>query len=69
VLVAVNDAVADGTWPRIRICSSDECAWAYFDSTKNRSRTYCEWGCGNRIKTRNYRARRRAAAPAAPAAP
>ena len=61
VLVAVNDAVADGTWSRLKICSSDTCAWAYFDATKNRSRTYCEWGCGNKIKTRNYRARKKAA--------
>ena len=62
VLVAVNEAVADDTWRRLKICSSDECAWAFFDGTKNRSRTYCEWGCGNKIKSRNYRARQRAAA-------
>ena len=61
LLVAVNSAVADDTWPRLKVCSSDECSWAFFDTTKNRSRTYCEWGCGNRIKTRNYRARQRAA--------
>lgn len=60
VLVAVNEAVADDTWRRLKICSSDECAWAFFDGTKNRSRTYCEWGCGNKIKSRNYRARQRA---------
>jgi predicted RNA-binding Zn ribbon-like protein len=62
ILVAVNSAVADDTWRRLKICSSAECAWAFFDGTKNRSRTYCEWGCGNKIKTRNYRARQRALA-------
>jgi predicted RNA-binding Zn ribbon-like protein len=62
VLVAVNEAVADDSWRRLKICSSDECAWAFFDATKNRSRTYCEWGCGNKIKSRNYRARQRATA-------
>ncbi len=62
LVVAVNEAVADDTWRRLKICSSDECAWAFFDATKNRSRTYCEWGCGNKIKSRNYRARQRAMA-------
>jgi predicted RNA-binding Zn ribbon-like protein len=61
VLVAVNEAVADDTWPRVKICSADDCRWAYFDTTKNRSRTWCEWGCGNKAKTRSYRARQKAA--------
>ena len=60
VIIAVNSAVADDTWRRLKICSADDCAWAYFDTTKNRSRAWCEWGCGNRIKTRNYRARQKA---------
>jgi hypothetical protein len=61
VLVAVNDAVADGSWPRLKICAADDCRWAYFDRTKNRSRAWCEWGCGNKAKTRRYRERLRAA--------
>jgi predicted RNA-binding Zn ribbon-like protein len=60
VLIAVNSSVADDTWRRIKICSADECRWAYFDTTKNQSRAWCEWGCGNKAKTRNYRARKRA---------
>ena len=60
ILVAVMASTADDTWRRLKICSSDECAWAFYDATKNRSRTYCEWGCGNKIKSRNYRARQRA---------
>ena len=62
LLVAVNQAVADGVWPRLKICSADECRWAYLDTTKNRSRAWCEWGCGNKAKTRAYRARKKAAA-------
>jgi predicted RNA-binding Zn ribbon-like protein len=61
VLVAVHSAVADGTWERLKICSADDCEWAYFDASKNRSRSWCEWGCGNKAKTRSYRARRKAA--------
>ena len=60
LLVAVQDAVADDTWRRMKICPADDCRWAYFDATKNRSRSWCEWGCGNKAKTRSYRARRKA---------
>jgi predicted RNA-binding Zn ribbon-like protein len=61
LLVAAQEAVVDDTWRRIKVCAADECQWAYFDPTKNRSRVWCEWGCGNKAKTRSYRARRRAA--------
>lgn len=57
LLVSVLASAADGTWGRLKICASSECAWAYYDASKNRSRVWCEWGCGNRIKTRNYRIR------------
>ena len=56
------DAATAGIWWRLKICASDECEWAYYDHSKNRSRSYCEYGCGNKLKTRAYRARRRAAA-------
>jgi len=56
--VAAVQAAADGLWWRLKICASDECEWAYYDHSKNRSRNWCEYGCGNKIKTRAYRARR-----------
>jgi predicted RNA-binding Zn ribbon-like protein len=59
--VAAHSMAVEGLWPRLKICSSDECGWAYFDHSKNRSRSWCEYGCGNKIKTRSYRARRRTA--------
>jgi predicted RNA-binding Zn ribbon-like protein len=62
LLVAVNKAVVDGTWRRVKVCGADDCGWTYFDASKNRSRTWCEWGCGNKAKTRSYRARRKATA-------
>ena len=62
LLVAVTDATADDTWPRLKICAADDCRWAYVDTTKNRSRAWCEWGCGNKAKTRSFRGRKKAAA-------
>ncbi len=59
--VAAHAMAVGGLWGRLKICSSDECGWAYFDHSKNRSRSWCEYGCGNKIKTRSYRARRRTA--------
>ncbi len=62
--IAAYDAARDGTWPRLKVCSSDECEWAFFDHSKNQSRRWCEFGCGNREKTRALRKRRRAAGSA-----
>ena len=62
LLVAMTDAEADGGWTRLKVCLADECQWAFFDTSKNRSRHWCSMGvCGNRRKTRTYRARRRTA--------
>jgi len=59
LLVAAADAGADGSWRRLKICAADDCAWAFYDTSKNRSRTWCSMQvCGNRKKTRSYRARR-----------
>jgi Conserved protein containing a Zn-ribbon-like motif, possibly RNA-binding len=62
---AVIDAHAAGTWPRLKVCVEDTCQWAFIDSSKNRSRSWCSMRiCGNRTKTRAYRARNRAAGAA-----
>ncbi|GGQ38172.1 hypothetical protein GCM10010187_65090 [Actinomadura coerulea] len=63
IAAAVMDSVADGTWPRLKTCQVDTCRWAFLDTSKNRSRAWCSMKvCGNRTKTRAYRARRRAPA-------
>jgi len=57
--IAVN-AMADGTWVRLKACRYDRCQWAYFDTSKNRSGSWCSMAiCGNKVKTRMYRARQR----------
>ncbi|MEV4007289.1 CGNR zinc finger domain-containing protein [Actinomadura sp. NPDC049753] len=63
IAAAVMDSVAAGTWPRLKTCQVDTCRWAFLDTSKNRSRSWCSMKvCGNRAKTRAYRARRRAPA-------
>jgi predicted RNA-binding Zn ribbon-like protein len=62
VVVAISRAEADGTWQRLKLCREDTCQWAFLDTSRNRSRTWCSMGiCGNRSKTRAYRARQRPA--------
>ncbi len=60
VLAAAAGCGQDGTWRRLKVCSADDCQWAFYDTSRNRSRTWCAMRvCGNREKTRAYRARRR----------
>ena len=60
VVAAVARTASDDTWERMKICTADDCQWAFVDRSRNRSRTWCAMGvCGNRAKTRSYRARRR----------
>lgn len=61
LLVALADAESDDAWVRLKLCVADDCQWAFYDTSKNRSRHWCSMGvCGNRQKTRTYRARQRA---------
>lgn len=58
LLAAVAEAQAEGTWERIKACPADNCGWAFYDNSRNRSRIWCSMEtCGNRAKTRTYRAR------------
>jgi predicted RNA-binding Zn ribbon-like protein len=53
-------AVLDGSWRRLKACRN--CHWSFYDYSPNRSATWCSMQlCGNRKKTRAYRARKRAA--------
>jgi predicted RNA-binding Zn ribbon-like protein len=59
VLGGVLRAAHEGTWARLKICSADTCRYVYYDRSKNGSRRWCSMDvCGNRSKTRAYRARR-----------
>ena len=59
LLAIVFRAMADGTWERLKACPADDCEWAFYDWSKNRSATWCDMAtCGNRVKARTYRERR-----------
>jgi predicted RNA-binding Zn ribbon-like protein len=47
-----------GKFERVKLCSADDCRWAFYDQSRNGSRTWCSMGvCGNRQKARTYRAK------------
>jgi len=61
LLLVVRDAARDGSWARLKACANDECRWAFYDRSRNHGGTWCEMAtCGNKLKNRDFRARRRA---------
>jgi predicted RNA-binding Zn ribbon-like protein len=66
LIAIVFRSMAEGTWPRLKICRSDACQWAFFDHSRNRSGSWCSMAvCGNRTKVRRFQARARASKRAA----
>jgi predicted RNA-binding Zn ribbon-like protein len=59
LLLAIERLQSGGAWPRLKACTDENCQWAFYDTTRNRSRTWCSMDvCGNREKTRRYRQRK-----------
>jgi predicted RNA-binding Zn ribbon-like protein len=58
LLGVVARAQADGTWERMKACPWHTCHVAFYDHSRNRSRTWCSMEvCGNRAKAQTYRRR------------
>jgi predicted RNA-binding Zn ribbon-like protein len=58
LLAIVAGAQEAGAWSRLKACLADDCQWAYFDRSRNRSAVWCDMRiCGNRQKVRSYRER------------
>jgi predicted RNA-binding Zn ribbon-like protein len=58
LLGIVARAQAEGTWERLKACPWHTCHVAFYDHSRNRSRTWCSMAvCGNRAKARTYRHR------------
>lgn len=64
LLALVGDAMADGTWARLKVCVNDACRWAFYDESRARSGKWCSMQiCGNRAKQRAWRGRRAESTP------
>jgi predicted RNA-binding Zn ribbon-like protein len=51
---------------RFKMCANPACRWFFYDESRNRSRRWCARDCGNLVKVREFRARRRAAPASSP---
>jgi predicted RNA-binding Zn ribbon-like protein len=61
LLLAIERLQCEDAWPRLKACTDEGCQWAFYDATRNRSRTWCSMDvCGNREKTKRYRQRKSA---------
>jgi predicted RNA-binding Zn ribbon-like protein len=61
IAAIVYRAGVAGDFTRLKACR--KCRWPFYDSSKNRSRTWCDMGlCGSQEKSREYRKRKSAAA-------
>ena len=60
ILAIVFEAVAHDTWSRLKACKDEDCQWAFYDRSRNRSSQWCVMAvCGNRNKARTFRERQR----------
>lgn len=62
--MAFADVVRANELNRLRICEYPDCDNVVVDLSKNRSKRFCDAGCGNRAAVNAYRARKAAANPA-----
>jgi len=52
---SVVDLLTSADLSRVKSCGSDECGWLFYDTSKNKSRRWCEMkGCGNRMKAKRH---------------
>jgi predicted RNA-binding Zn ribbon-like protein len=61
-LLAISaQAMADGSWPRLKVCPGHHCGWAFYDTSRNRTGRWCSMSvCGGRAKAQRHYRRRRA---------
>jgi predicted RNA-binding Zn ribbon-like protein len=66
MLSIAHESMRAETWSRLKVCPADDCFWAFYDHSRNRSGTWCTMEvCGNRAKARSYRQRSKAKAQTA----
>lgn len=55
--MAMVEVIRSDESDRLRTCGADDCDNLLVDLSRNRSRRYCDAGCGNRLAVAAYRAR------------
>jgi predicted RNA-binding Zn ribbon-like protein len=60
--MAMVDVIRADELARLRVCAAGDCEDVVVDLSKNRSKRFCDGGCGNRANVAAYRARKSGAA-------
>ncbi|MGE5204543.1 MAG: CGNR zinc finger domain-containing protein [Chlamydiota bacterium] len=61
VVRSAADLLTSGDLERLRICEGEGCGWFFMDTTRNRSRRWCNMAvCGNRAKVKRFYERHKA---------
>ncbi len=59
-VASYGELLASGGIQRVRVCANPGCTFIFFDESRNRSRRWCESAaCGNLVKVRAHRSRKR----------
>ena len=59
LLAVMVRSEAEETWGRLKACRNEDCRWAFYDASRNRSGSWCNMAiCGARHKMRAYRRRK-----------
>lgn len=68
VSLSAAEMLTSGDLARVRQCTGKDCGWLFLDTSRNRSRRWCDMqDCGNRDKVRRFRQRQQRARRARPA--
>ena len=60
VAATFADLLAEGDVSRVGRCANPDCGWVIYDASRSRTRRWCNAAeCGNLIKVRRFRERRR----------
>lgn len=61
IAASFSEVFVVGDPSRIKLCENPDCRWVVYDNSKNRSRRWCEGStaCGNLMKVRRHRARKK----------
>jgi len=65
IAASFAEFLVEGDPSRLRICSNPDCGWVFYDETRSRTRRWCDDPCGNLIKVRQFRERRKQKADSA----
>jgi predicted RNA-binding Zn ribbon-like protein len=60
IVQSAADLLTSDELSRVRQCGGQECGWLFFDTSRNRSRQWCDMqDCGNLAKVRRFRTRQK----------